>query len=108
MRFLVDAQLPPALADWLRQHGQEAEHVFDRGLTNADDPVIWAYAVQFQLILITKDEDFLAIRVTSGGPAVVWLRIGNATNRALLKWFAPRFPAILAALAANEPVVEVR
>lgn len=32
MRFLVDAQLPPALARWLAAQGHEAEHVGDIGM----------------------------------------------------------------------------
>jgi predicted nuclease of predicted toxin-antitoxin system len=32
MRFLVDAQLPPALARWLAAQGHEAAHVGDLGL----------------------------------------------------------------------------
>ncbi|MGK6317981.1 DUF5615 family PIN-like protein [Sphingomonas sp. DT-204] len=27
MRFLIDAQLPPALCGWLRERGHEAIHV---------------------------------------------------------------------------------
>ena len=30
-RFLVDAQLPPALARWLTAHGHPSQHVFDFG-----------------------------------------------------------------------------
>ena len=30
MRFIVDAQLPPALARWLTVKGPQAEHVADR------------------------------------------------------------------------------
>ena len=109
MRFLVDAQLPPALARWLADQGCPSEHVFQVGLATADDPGIWTYAVSAQAVLITKDEDFLAIRSAAGtGPAVVWLRIGNATNRVLIGWFAARFPAVLAALGAGELIVEVR
>ncbi|MFZ1575492.1 MAG: DUF5615 family PIN-like protein [Chromatiaceae bacterium] len=44
MRFLVDAQLPPALARWLAQRGHEAEHVLDCGLLDASDRLIWARA----------------------------------------------------------------
>jgi predicted nuclease of predicted toxin-antitoxin system len=29
MRFLVDAQLPPALANWLAAQGHDAAHVAD-------------------------------------------------------------------------------
>ena len=43
MRFLVDAQLPPALARWLAERGHIAEHVFDLGQTTADGRKIWEY-----------------------------------------------------------------
>jgi predicted nuclease of predicted toxin-antitoxin system len=109
LRFLVDAQLPPALCSWLKQHGHEAEHVFEANLTASDDSEIWAHAVRSNVVLITKDEDFLAIRLTGQvGTPVVWLRIGNATNRALLVWLAPRFGGVLSSLAGGELVVEVR
>lgn len=35
MRFLVDAQLPPALARWLCANGHEAVHVGDLGMLAA-------------------------------------------------------------------------
>ncbi len=40
MRFLIDAQLPPALARLLASHGHVAEHVADIGLRDADDSPI--------------------------------------------------------------------
>ncbi len=40
MRFLIDAQLPPALARWLSGQGHEAEHVADRGMQAASDSAI--------------------------------------------------------------------
>ncbi|MCU0796295.1 MAG: DUF5615 family PIN-like protein [Akkermansiaceae bacterium] len=53
MRFVVDAQLPPALARLLTAHGHQAEHVADIGLRDADDSPIWLYALQQQAIIIT-------------------------------------------------------
>ena len=44
MRFLVDAQLPPALARGLEALGHQAEHVADCGLAVAPDAAIWKYA----------------------------------------------------------------
>jgi predicted nuclease of predicted toxin-antitoxin system len=32
MRFLIDAQLPPALVPWLAAKGHQARHVIDCGL----------------------------------------------------------------------------
>ena len=44
MRFVVDAQLPPALARRLEALGHAAEHVADLGLTSAPDNEIRDYA----------------------------------------------------------------
>jgi predicted nuclease of predicted toxin-antitoxin system len=81
MRFLVDAQLPPALARWLADSGHEAEHVGDLGLLEASDRIIWSQAVKTQATLITKDQDFVALLSThSNGNAVIWIRLGNRTS----------------------------
>ena len=58
MRFLVDAQLPSALARWMAAKGHKSEHVSDCGLSAATDPVIWDYAAGVNAIIVTKDEDF--------------------------------------------------
>ena len=58
MRFLVDAQLPPALARWLSAHVHEAEHVLDRHMETATDSAIWDFACQNDAVIVTKDEDF--------------------------------------------------
>jgi predicted nuclease of predicted toxin-antitoxin system len=88
LRFLVDAQLPPALARWLSRRGHEAEHVFDRGLTSADDRTIWRDAEATDSIILTKDEDFALLKeIERDGPKVVWIRLGNTRRQALLHWF---------------------
>ena len=45
MRFLVDAQLPPALARWLAGRGHTAEHVADLMMAGASDRMISERAV---------------------------------------------------------------
>ena len=107
MIFLVDAQLPPGLCDWLREQGCEAVHVRDRDMLAASDAAIARYAEQHQMAVITKDEDFLILRMPDRF-AVIWLRIGNATNRALAAWLKTRWPTVLAMLAAGERLIEVR
>lgn len=57
MRFLVDAQLPPALARYLTDAGYQAEHVYDLGMGGASNRVIWNYATKHSATIITKDED---------------------------------------------------
>jgi len=108
MRFVIDAQLPPALARWLASHGHEAEHVADIGLRDAADPAIWRYAFENEAILVTKDEDFPR-RLRQGGPApiVLWLRRGNTSRNALLHWFEPLLPEVESLIGQGERFIEM-
>ena len=77
-------------------------------LRDADDEVIWERAKRDGFIIVTKDEDFAQMVWRFGPPPqVVWLRIGNATNLALLAWLSPVSPDALAALALGNALVEV-
>lgn len=88
MRFIVDAQLPPALAGLLAAAGHAAEHVADRGMAGASDAEIWDFAIAGPAVIITKDEDFAQRKMlTGGGPVVVWIRRPNTRRRQLLVWF---------------------
>lgn len=108
MRFLVDAQLPPALARWLAANGHEAAHVGDLEMQAASDAAIWDYALSSSSTIVTKDEDFAQRKTLSGnGPLVVWVRLPNTRQRYLLTWFETVLPDILAALARGETLVEV-
>jgi predicted nuclease of predicted toxin-antitoxin system len=108
MRVLVDARLPPALAVWLREQGHEAQAVREAGLREAGDGAIWTYALQTSAVILTKDEDFtVRSQQTSDGPAVVWLRVGNASNRALRAWLEPRLAGIVPLLGQGSRRVEV-
>ena len=107
MRFLVDAQLPPALTRWLRGRGHEAIHVADIGFVSASDDVIADRAAAQGEVLVSKDEDFVMLRLPDRF-ALLWLRCGNASNRALAVWLEPRWSTIEAQLANRERLVEVR
>ena len=107
MRFLIDAQLPPALAREITALGHDTVHVAEIGMLSASDSDIWKRAVELAAALITKDEDFVTMRaLDSEGPAVVWVRVGNIRNRDLLMRFVASFPTILSALQRGETVVE--
>lgn len=108
MRFLVDAQLPPALARWLATKGHEAEHVADKSMQAASDSAIWNYALASSAAIVTKDEDFAQRKVLAAtGPAVVWIRLPNTRRRDLLAWFETILPDVVAALARGETLIEV-
>jgi predicted nuclease of predicted toxin-antitoxin system len=109
VKFIVDAQLPPLLAEELRKAGHDAVAVRDVGLRSAKDSEIWNYAVQCGAAIVTKDEDFAERCLhASHAPVVVWLRVGNATNDALLRWFLPLLSTIDARLLAGEKLIEIR
>lgn len=96
MRFLIDAQLPPALARWIAAQGHEADHVFDKHLESASDRTIWELAFSTGAVVVTKDEDFAERRArVVGGPQVAWLRCGNLRRPELIDWFALRFASVL-------------
>jgi predicted nuclease of predicted toxin-antitoxin system len=109
VRFLIDTQLPAALARWLAGRGHAAEHVLEIGLAQAKDDPIWRYAEQHRAEIVTKDEDF-AGWVLRGrtGPPIVWLRVGNSSKRALFVWLEPLWPAIVKKLEEGERLIEVR
>lgn len=109
MKFIVDAQLPPALARWLCEQGHEAEHVQDIGLGEAEDSPIWRYALAQGAVLLTKDEDFASrVQQSRRTPVIVWLRIGNCSNRALREWFVPLLPDVLREIESGQRFIEVR
>ena len=109
MRFLIDAQLPPALARLLVEHGHVAEHVTDIGPGNATDSWLWRYALEHGSVLITKDEDFRDMVVLRGSPPpVIWVRVGNTRRQALLIWFEPLIGRIVELIESGNQLVELR
>ena len=107
MKFLIDNQLPPALARWLISHRQQALHVLDVRLSQAKDNEVWHYAEANALI--TKDEDFSRKATAPGAKVrVVWVRLGNCRTATLLAVFDSLLPQVLAAFEGGARLVEVR
>lgn len=109
MRFVIDAQLPPALARWLQAKGHEALAVREIGLRDSADPDIWAWVLPRDAIIVTKDEDFPALAASRpDGPIVLWVRTGNLVNRVLLARFESAWAEIEGHLESGVRVVELR
>jgi len=105
--FLIDAQLPPSLADALRRAGCKAIHVIDLGLQAAIDEEIWDEAISRSAVLVTKDRDFALRRAaTNDGPTILWIRVGNISNRKLIELALSSLPAIIDAIERDEAVIE--
>ena len=85
MKFWVDAQLPPQLAEWLAVEFQvEANSLRDLGLRDAADLDIFHQARQRGIVLISKDSNFVELVSRFGAPPqLLWVPCGNVTNRRL-------------------------
>jgi predicted nuclease of predicted toxin-antitoxin system len=109
MKLLVDNQLPLALAVHLRGWGLDCVHVLEVGLGTGDDPDIWVRAVAEDRIVVTKDEDFLLLASRPGDTGrMIWVRLGNCRNAALLAAFDRTREALLEAIASGQRVVELQ
>ncbi len=109
MKFLIDAQLPPALVARIAAKGHQAWHVDDIDLRHASDREVLGWAFAEGCILITKDRDF-APTPLNAPPVIqiVWVRIGNCSNRLLFERFDACWADIEAFLEEGHAVVEMR
>lgn len=76
MRFLVDQNLSPRLAEVLVEHGHDALHTSDLGLDTASDEAVLARARTEDRILISADSDFGTILASTRAawPSVIYIR----------------------------------
>lgn len=74
MIFWVDAQLPPQLAPWLTEtFGVEAFSVRFLKLRDAEDEDIFTKAKTANVVLISKDSDFVELIQRFGSPPkLIW------------------------------------
>ena len=107
MRFLVDNQLPAALARWLSAQGFAAEPVLDLQLNESHDEQIWAHAAAHGVVVISKDDDFQSRATHHGMVQGVWVRLGNCRNKELIATFERQLPAVISALEKGATVVEL-
>ena len=109
LRVWVDARLPPALARWLvSEYGVEAFHVLDLGLLAAGDHDIFERARAADVVVITKDIDFVQLLERHGPPPrVVWITVGNATKARLREIVHEHWGRVATLLLAGEPLVEL-
>ena len=109
MKFLVDNQLPAALARFLTSRGVECQHVLDVGLADASDAKIRDYASGNDCVVISKDQDFLYLAKGPGAKVrFVWIRFGNCRTKALLAAIESLWPKVEAGLKAGDRVIELR
>jgi len=109
LNFLIDQQLPPAIARFLDSRGHASKHARELGLSEAPDAAIWQHAVQHNMAVISKDEDFYYLAVAPGSTGkLVWIRIGNCRKHTLIQTFETQLDNILKAFDSGCWIVEIR
>lgn len=104
MKFIVDAQLPDALARYLAGLAHDAVHV--KQLPKAGDTPdaeIIAYADREERVVVTKDDDFRHSHEVNGRPARLrYITLGNMRNRELLAHSSAHDADLLAAFTVSD------
>lgn len=79
MRLVVNMNLSPRWADFLRAAGHEATHWSDIGEATATDAHIMAVSADQGAVVLTNDLDFGTILAARGdsGPSVIQLRTAD-------------------------------
>lgn len=108
LSFLVDANLPEALARLIAAKGYACVYAFDLEFGDRNDIDIWPLAAERAFVIVSKDVDFADLaRRTPTGPSVVWVRLRNARDQPLLERFDRDIEAVCALIAAGNRLVEV-
>ena len=109
MKIWIDAQLPPTLAEWIRENfGLSAFALRDLGLRDARDSEIFAAARIENSIIMTKDSDFIDLVCRLGSPPkILWLTCGNVTNPNLRRLLSATLLDALKQLDRSEDIVEI-
>jgi predicted nuclease of predicted toxin-antitoxin system len=81
IRLLFDENLSPRLVLALADFYPGSAHVDIAGLLETADQTIWKYAGEHDLVIVSKDEDFVRLSVLLGPPPkVILIRLGNCTT----------------------------
>ena len=103
MNFIVDAQLPKSLAEFLCSKGHNAFHTIDLPEQNrTPDQTIIDISIKQNRIVISKDSDFLESFLVNGLPEkLLLIKTGNIPNVELLKIFELHIAFICEGMSKN-------
>lgn len=106
----LDAQLPPALAHWIEKSFNEpCRPVRLLGLRDASDLAIFKKAKIENVIVMTKDKDFIELLyIHKAPPKVIWLTCGNTSKTALKELLTLHLENALSILQKGEDLIEIQ
>lgn len=95
MKLLFDENLSPKLPLRLRDIFPDSLHVRDVGMKATVDPIVWDYAKDNNLMIVSKDSDMHDLSLVFGSPPkVIWLRLGNCSTLQVENLLRREFEAI--------------
>jgi Uncharacterized protein conserved in bacteria len=109
MTIWIDAQLSPAIALWIGRNYQiNVIAVRDLSLRDAEDLEIFQAAKEANVVVMTKDKDFLMLLDRLGPPPqIIWLTCGNTSNARLEQILSLTLSEALTLLESGERIVEI-
>jgi predicted nuclease of predicted toxin-antitoxin system len=109
MRLLFDQNLSHKLVDRLADTFPGSQHVRDVGMKAATDPEIARFALAESFTIVSKDADFLALRLVLSGEhlRMVWIRLGNGSTDQVEAALRARRAAIEALADDPSQVIEI-
>ena len=97
MKLLFDQNLSPHLVQSLRSLYPGSTHARDVGLERATDQVLWDYAIDHGLTIVTKDSDLHQMSFLHGHPPkIVWVQIGNCSTNEIETLLRIRYNDLIA------------
>lgn len=108
MKFIVDAQLPKSLSDYLNQMGYDSIHTLELPDKNrTKDSQIAKLANEEGRIVISKDVDFLeSFMIKSEPRKLIIVKTGNILNRQLIKIFEENLEVLIRMISRSN-LIEV-
>ena len=104
MNFLIDAQLPKLLSDFIGSRGHDSVHTSELPERNATtDSQIIEISTNERRVVITKDSDFLESFIVNRCPKkLVIVKTGNVCNADLMLVFKNNFEKVCSLLKEND------
>jgi predicted nuclease of predicted toxin-antitoxin system len=95
MRSLFDENLSPKLPSRLGDLFPNSLHVRDVGMKAIIDPIVWNYAKDNNLMIVSKDADMHDLSLVFGNPPkVIWLCLGNCSTLQVENLLRQNFEAV--------------
>ena len=104
-QFLVDVNLPKNFSFFNYEH---FIHVYDINPFMKDSE-IWDYALNHNLVIITKDSDFyFKATASSDSPKIIYLQLGNQTLNQLHNYFQNNWDKIFEMLKVGSFILATK